>query len=272
MARHKHVMKHFTAVLISVFLATISIFMLQQLAINLSLFRVAAAPPIPLGNTITGLDSYTAPYYMPTTTSLPSDAWRPTIYRSCTSGMPREWAPCLNFSNLEIGEEIVYPDFKILLPRYVDPSHASLLVQSLSRKPHPNIRDKEHVHYLNQHGRNLVFRNTSYTGVPQATWVDDACMVTERVKVEVFARNQRTQLVNGVHDFVMFAASPDSYSFQHFMDRVAVMLIQSAHLRAPGIKYITLMPRYVDLCHCIPSRRHHTPHPGMLVWWKCGRF
>jgi hypothetical protein len=42
---------------------------------------------------------------------------------------------------------------------------------------------------------------------------------------------------------VMFAASPDSYSFQHWSDRVAMMLVQTSHIRTPETKFITAQPR-----------------------------
>jgi hypothetical protein len=48
------------------------------------------------------------PYKLPAALGLPSDEWRPHIFSECASGMPRAYAPCLNYSNLLRGEELVY--------------------------------------------------------------------------------------------------------------------------------------------------------------------
>lgn len=48
-----------------------------------------------------------------------------------------------------------------------------------------------------------------------------------------------------VHASLMFAASPDSHSFQHWSDRVAMMLVQTERHRNNATKYITMAPRYI---------------------------
>lgn len=64
--------------------------------------------------------------------------------------MSQQYAPCLNYTNLQAAEELVYPDFRIRLPRYLQPEHVWLIKQFL----HTRFKSDRHWHYyLNQHGR-----------------------------------------------------------------------------------------------------------------------
>jgi hypothetical protein len=56
-----------------------------------------------------GLHSTSIPFKLPAAVGLPSDAWRPHIFSECAAGMPRGYAPCLNYTNLLRAEELVYP-------------------------------------------------------------------------------------------------------------------------------------------------------------------
>jgi hypothetical protein len=49
---------------------------------------------------------------------------------------------------------------------------------------------------------------------------------------------------NDARPSVMFAASPDSNSFQHWSDRVAMMLVQTAHIRTQETEFISAQPRW----------------------------
>lgn len=49
------------------------------------------------------------PFKLPVQRGLPSDAWRPHVYSECVAGMPQGYAPCLKYSNLLHGEELLYP-------------------------------------------------------------------------------------------------------------------------------------------------------------------
>ncbi|KAI8462750.1 MAG: hypothetical protein J3K34DRAFT_446894 [Monoraphidium minutum] len=191
---------------------------------------------------VPGLAAIATRWFMPPLTGLPSDAWRPMIFRDCYAGMPLDWAPCLDVHGIQLAEEVVYPDFRILLPRYIDPSHEEVLEITLLNKPCANRRDKAHIHYLNQHGRNFIFEDAVYQGTPPAGWGPGACMDSEMVHLGAFTQ-QADHAHLPSHDFVMFAASPDSYSFQHFIDRVTVMLAQTSHLRNANMDFITLQPR-----------------------------
>lgn len=63
-------------------------------------------------------------------------------------------------------------------------------------------------------------------------------MMDDQVPFDTFSSVTFTPIDNVIND-VMFAASPDSYSFQHFLDRVAMMLAQTYHLRSSETQYIT---------------------------------
>lgn len=51
----------------------------------------------------------TLPFELPAAQGVQSDAWRPHVFSKCVAGMPQGYAPCLNYSNLLRGEELVYP-------------------------------------------------------------------------------------------------------------------------------------------------------------------
>jgi hypothetical protein len=55
------------------------------------------------------LDAAVLPFELPAAQGMPSDAWRPHVFSKCVPGMPLGYAPCLNYSNLLRGEELVYP-------------------------------------------------------------------------------------------------------------------------------------------------------------------
>jgi hypothetical protein len=55
------------------------------------------------------LQTTSVPFQLPAALGLPSDQWRPHIFSQCAAGMPRAYAPCLNYTNLLRGEELVYP-------------------------------------------------------------------------------------------------------------------------------------------------------------------
>lgn len=210
------------------------------------------------------LESVGGVYFLPQALGLPSDAWRPIIFRSCLPGMPRSWGPCLPFSNLQLGEELVYPDYRIKLPRYVLPKHEAIVKDCFANKPPMHRRDKLHVHYVNQHGRNLRFGNATYSGMPPPNWSAKACMMDDDIALD-FPAVTFPPMSTIARD-VMFAASPDSNSFQHFLDRVAMMLAQTFHLRSPATEYISKVgtERHSELWELMTSSAP-VVHPPEIV-------
>lgn len=172
-----------------------------------------------------------------------SNAWRPLVFTQCLLGMPRTWAPCMAPTSRVLGEEIVYPDFKILPPRFLHHNHERQWAQAAERKPQGSTRDTLYVPYQNQHGQNYVLLNFTYSGAPHTHWGRGGCMVDEG-SVDVLELLKSSATPAKHHNNIMFAASPDGHSFQHFLDRVAPMLIQASHLHAdPGAMYMAHRPR-----------------------------
>lgn len=174
----------------------------------------------------------------------PSNPWRPLVFNTCLPGMPRAWAPCRASTSRVLGEEVVYPDFKILPPRFIHQDHERQWAQAAERKPPGSTRDALYVPYQNQHGQNCVLLNFTYSGAPHTHWGRGGCMVDEG-GVDVASMMKHTVMsAKPVHPSVMFAASPDGHSFQHFLDRVAPMLIQARSLYAhTGTMYMAHRPR-----------------------------
>jgi hypothetical protein len=76
---------------------------------------------------------------VPPPTGQPSDDWRPYIMRACLhTRLAQRYAPCLKErwpDKLEVAEELVYPDFKIRLPSFVEQRHQELWLQMCGPPP-----------------------------------------------------------------------------------------------------------------------------------------
>lgn len=159
------------------------------------------------------------------------------------------WSPFNVPDAVQVAEEVVYPDFAIRSPWYVLSEHAEVIERHLHvrfRKERRHGKGPNWFYYLNQHGRNFVFINTTYhPGQLPIAWTPNGghCMggkPAEPLKIV----QPNTRFGNGdVHASLMFAASPDSYSFQHWSDRVAMMLVQTERHRSNTTKYIAMPPR-----------------------------
>ncbi|WIA14784.1 hypothetical protein OEZ85_003268 [Tetradesmus obliquus] len=153
--------------------------------------------------------------------------------------MPQGYAPCLNYSNLLRGEELVYPDFRIHMPHAVNAEHNATLYSFI--KPRFRV-EGTWAYYLNQHGRNFVFANTSYENNPVPHWSSSCCMC-EGAPAPHSQFVPAREMPGHAEEEVMFVASPDSNSFQHWRDRTALMLTQARHLLSNETKYIAAPPR-----------------------------
>jgi len=159
-----------------------------------------------------------------------SDAWRPLVLTECVEGMPPEFAPCLKrtFPNLVYAEELLYPDFRIRLPGVLRPDHKATFLRLIEKRDKVNVQS-DWAYMTGQSGQNLIFANSTYSGTPRAsTWAPDACM-GPAVGYGDFGRSF-TRPASPPHAFAVFLSSPDDWSFQHWSDRVAIMLAQADHL------------------------------------------
>jgi molybdopterin-guanine dinucleotide biosynthesis protein A len=100
-------------------------------------------------------------------------------------------------------------------------------------------------YYLNQHGRNFVFANTSYNMDPPPSWAPGCCMCEGKPAGHTQFTQEHDVSASDSHfeEEVMFAATPDSNSFQHWRDRTALMLTQAEHLLKPHTKFIAARPK-----------------------------
>jgi hypothetical protein len=130
-------------------------------------------------------------------------------------------------------------DYRIRMPRAVNAAHNGTLYGFI--KPRFRLHG-EWAYYLNQHGRSFVFANTSYENNPVPHWSSSCCMCEGAPALHTQFTPGKP-LTEHAEDEVMFAASPDSNSFQHWRDRTAMMLTQARHLQSPATKYITSLPR-----------------------------
>ena len=103
-----------------------------------------------------------------------------------------------------------------------------------------------------QHGQNLVFSNAAYNGLPASdAWMANSCLnpeVSHRSFGTEAAREPdpaaATAAVDSASDgmelpSISIAASPDSWSFQHFHDRVTHIILQGQHLTHTDTTYVT---------------------------------
>ncbi|KAG1655448.1 hypothetical protein FOA52_003927 [Chlamydomonas sp. UWO 241] len=159
-------------------------------------------------------------------------------------------------------EELVYPDFRIRLPGFPSEEYERRWLELFHNAGghHERItRIGKHggfmwAYYRGQRGQNLVFQNAVYKGSPVMDMWGPAAATSPDVSHEVFTVDavdagifntttaatvavgggmphaQKLQLV----DELVFAASPDSWSWQHFNDRVVNMLLQARHMLTAG--------------------------------------
>jgi hypothetical protein len=130
-------------------------------------------------------------------------------------------------------------DFRIRVPYAVSEEHHRILLGFM--KPRFRI-EGEWAYYLNQHGRNFVFGNTSYDNNPPPRWAANCCMC-EGAPAGHTQFTPARNLSGHVEQEVMFAASPDSDSFQHWRDRTALMITQASHLLTHATKFVVVPPK-----------------------------
>ncbi|KNC98351.1 uncharacterized protein SPPG_06060 [Spizellomyces punctatus DAOM BR117] len=175
-----------------------------------------------------------------------SKKWAPYVYSSCDSTwMPAHFAPCIKErmnqgSSCSLNptapciaeaEELIFPDFEIREPGFHNATYRNYWVSSVT-DPRRDFHGRMHwVHngwarYSGQFGQNFILTNAGYEATPLAdSWSAGACMAWDTD----FSAMLRP-VANGAAKKVrkaLFAASPDSWSFQHFLDRTTHLAIQA---------------------------------------------
>lgn len=155
----------------------------------------------------------------------------------CEDITPFHWAPCVaaRKQGLNVfGEELLYPDFKLREPRWVGrqgESDRQLWFETVSTIAERGVPAKEGgwISYRGQHGQNLAFTNAKVLmDVAFDSWSSAACMGDSSAISVLPLGQESTQPTD--HSSLLIASSPDSWSFQHFLDRSTHIVQQGSHL------------------------------------------
>ncbi|KAF1788495.1 Glycosyltransferase AER61, uncharacterized [Phytophthora cactorum] len=152
--------------------------------------------------------------------------WAPMIVSKCMHGMDERAAPCIkesNRTNLVEAQELIYPAFRLKLPNFASTTMKNTwLSQGL------------HVDRMRVSEDQLW---AEYPPSKDRIWyLPTQCIEeTHRRHLHDLSTNA-SELAAGTRvDTLVVATSPDSWSFQHFVDRVAVVWSQ-AQLVIPTVK------------------------------------
>lgn len=124
-----------------------------------------------------------------------------------------------------------------------------------------------------QQGQNLVFSNATYNGLPAMdSWDANSCMNPD-VSHRTFGTQPPSEDLGAGLELpsVSIVASPDSWSFQHFHDRVTHILLQGQHLTGPDTVYLTgLEPADSAVKalwqNLVPDAESHVMHSSEGSW------
>ncbi|KAK0501601.1 hypothetical protein EDD18DRAFT_1347681 [Armillaria luteobubalina] len=169
----------------------------------------------------------------------PSTPWSPFSLNNCTFGLPPYYAPCVAQrlpKQVLYAEELIYPAFEIRQPYFATLDHRAQwrrAVASISDRG--VLQPNNWIAYKGQSGQNFVFENVTYLS-PKTydRWADDACAAklgsSEGIQSfdasEVMARPNPPP----IYGTAMVALSPESYAFQHHLDRITHIIVQGSHL------------------------------------------
>ncbi|KAG2787406.1 hypothetical protein PC129_g11644 [Phytophthora cactorum] len=169
--------------------------------------------------------------------------WAPMIVSKCMHGMDEQAAPCIkesNRTNLVEAQELIYPAFRLKLPNFASTTMKNTwLSQGLHVDRMRVSEDQLWAEYPSFQGQNMVFANAVYRGDPPPDiWSEKGCMGHDvsHTSFEHDLNTNASDLAAGTRvGTLVVATSPDSWSFQHFVDRVAVVWSQ-AQLVIPTVK------------------------------------
>ncbi|KAJ7509432.1 hypothetical protein B0H11DRAFT_2421332 [Mycena galericulata] len=157
--------------------------------------------------------------------------WTPLSLSKCQFGMPSHYAPCAaqHLSNLAYAEELLYPDFEIREPYFATEEHRKRWRKAASDISERGVLNSGWMAYKGQSGQNFVFNDVKYTWSSSHfdTWSPESCMsnLVSTSPIQPIPESTSSRL-----PLVTIAVSPDSYSFQHHLDRVTHIISQGSHL------------------------------------------
>ncbi|KAJ7135869.1 hypothetical protein C8R44DRAFT_662094 [Mycena epipterygia] len=164
-----------------------------------------------------------------TSDSSAATPWTPLSLSRCQFGMPTHYAPCVarTLSNVAYAEELVYPDFEIREPYFAKEEHRERWRKASSEITERGVLDSGWMAYRGQSGQNFVFNDVKYTWSQFDSWSPESCMsnLVSTSPIQPISGDGAARL-----PIVTIAVSPDSYSFQHHLDRVTHIIAQGSHL------------------------------------------
>ncbi|KAI9907011.1 hypothetical protein PsorP6_003314 [Peronosclerospora sorghi] len=147
--------------------------------------------------------------------------------------MDKRAAPCIKKAkptNLIEAQELIYPAFRLKLPLFVNPTMEAKWLSKALRLARMRVsEDRQWADYPTNQGQNMVFLNAAYRGNPPADiWTERGCMGHDVSHTSFVHDLNQTEATNSTNvGTLIVATSPDSWSFQHFIDRVAVVWSQA---------------------------------------------
>ncbi|EFC38113.1 predicted protein [Naegleria gruberi] len=153
--------------------------------------------------------------------------WMPIKIEDCQSGMYKFSAPCLQNqdSNIEKGIELIYHSFKIKAPKFFNEKQKKIWMEqsrdSILMKWSP---DNEWAIYPSINGQILVFNNVYIDPIVDSDeWSENNCVGQSNSHLKFLKTNPTPLQTYESVDSLIISTSPDSFSFQHFLDRVTVV-------------------------------------------------
>lgn len=131
--------------------------------------------------------------------------------------------------NVFYHEKNKYPGFRIRKPFFLSEKQENqynTLTLASDSQGRMNY-DGKHGIYKPYLGYNIIFNNSYYYNYPFNSWSDESCM-GENVKDDIFSSKEIT--CDAYIDKLVISHTPDSYSFQHVLDRMLRVISQSNHL------------------------------------------
>lgn len=212
---------------------------------------------------------------MPVHPEFTSSYWEPAIISECLSSFPKS-APCIkkdaggNKSNIAVAQELIFPPFKLRMPSFISEGDSEAWKTDMRKAMHGGRmvvdEEKDYGRYWIVIGQNLVFKDAMYTGQPPPDgWNAQACGI-QSSHVSFLAPADSN--IPAIHDTLIVATSPDSWSWQHFLDRLVIIVAQASLTKVGDPNNLTVVsgavPRdpYINFVYEAlgVKRRMHTPH------------
>lgn len=174
--------------------------------------------------------------------------WKPLTLTKCVEGMSPYYAPCLDAPGLIAKEELIYPDFTISLPVFLNDSQrdewaleTAYAFDDEGRTFQFKVNKEEHIAiYQGQRGQNLVYEDAVWTRkwLKNSTsgwfWPEGYCMSEKMTHKEIQPRTSIKESSDAPLEWdglAVVSITPDSHIFQHFTDHTLKIFAQSERWR-----------------------------------------